>query len=670
MANNKELRFRKLKKNRLWVSILFLTLFTVIAHALLILFVSYFFFHLIDQKLQNEYDRVAYVARLYEDGKLLSVQGRSDSYLILDANGQILEEHGKDTRADISGYISMSGVEDPVTVYPDREQAFITILDSGIAFVDIPEIYRFLKQDPEESVLLQLLDENKSIDMPVWISVPMDQGRAYVGKANFTVYTKDVIVLLIFAAAMALMIFVILLIMLISIINHFSHQRKLISVFFTDEVTGAHNWMWMLIRGEQMLKKRSNASKNYAILNILFMEYRNFCVCHSIAEGEAMLYKVDRTIANDLRRNEMSAHCSSASFAVLMQYNTQEQLKQRIEELVGRLEKIDRTHRFAYKVGACLLEPERENGKIVRRRHINIEEAYNNACAARDSLPDGEESGIAFFDETLVEEQRWIDSVRERQESALQNEEFVVYYQPKYDPKTHELRGAEALVRWDSKDLGFVPPGRFIPIFEKNGFIPKIDHYMLEHVAADQKRWLDEGLSCVPVSVNISRAHFIESDLAEQILRIVDSVGTPHELIELEVTESAFFDDKKAMIDTINRLKGYGFAVSMDDFGSGYSSLNSLKDMPLDVLKLDAEFFRGNTQDGRGEIVVAEAVKLAKNLHMRTVAEGVEIKEQVDFLAELGCDMIQGYYFAKPMPKDEYVTRLQNKQDENTTNTI
>jgi EAL domain-containing protein (putative c-di-GMP-specific phosphodiesterase class I) len=183
---------------------------------------------------------------------------------------------------------------------------------------------------------------------------------------------------------------------------------------------------------------------------------------------------------------------------------------------------------------------------------------------------------------------------------------------------------------------------------------------MLEHVARDQKAWLDKGYKCVPVSVNVSRAHFIESDLAEQIRDTVDKFGTPHQYVEIELTESAFFDDKKALISTITRLKEYGFAVSMDDFGSGYSSLNSLKDMPLDVLKLDAEFFRGDNQGERGEIVVSEAIKLAKSLNMRTVAEGVEVREQVDFLAKQGCDMIQGYIYAKPMPGDEYEQRMQN----------
>ena len=184
---------------------------------------------------------------------------------------------------------------------------------------------------------------------------------------------------------------------------------------------------------------------------------------------------------------------------------------------------------------------------------------------------------------------------------------------------------------------------------------------MLSHVARDQKSWLDEGRKCVPVSVNVSRAHFAETNLAEQIKEIIDREGAPHNLIEIELTESAFFDDTKQMLKTIKKLKSYGFLVSMDDFGSGYSSLNSLKDMPLDILKLDAGFFGGDKHNERAEIVVAETLQLAKKLNMTTVAEGVDYQSQVDFLAAEGCDMIQGYFYSKPMPKEEYALKLEKK---------
>ena len=325
--------------------------------------------------------------------------------------------------------------------------------------------------------------------------------------------------------------------------------------------------------------------------------------------------------------------------------------------MISELETINEDHKFSFWVGVDRIAANNdETGRSIRRRSVDIEKEYNNAGAARATIT-GSDSAVVFFDDKMVEEQMWLDWVNENQEKALENEEFLVYYQPKYDPKTRQMSGAEALIRWNSPAKGMVSPGRFIPIFETNGFITKIDHYMLTHVARDQRAWLDSGRKCVPVSVNVSRAHFIEEDLAEQIRDIVDEAGTPHDLIEIELTESAFFDDKNALITTIKKLKDYGFAISMDDFGSGYSSLNSLKEMPLDVLKLDADFFR-NDDGERGRIVVSEAINLAKKLSMRTVAEGVEEKDQVDFLAEEGCDLIQGFYFAKPMPKEEYEEKL------------
>ncbi|MBO4241754.1 MAG: EAL domain-containing protein, partial [Clostridiales bacterium] len=372
---------------------------------------------------------------------------------------------------------------------------------------------------------------------------------------------------------------------------------------------------------------------------------------------EEKLSDVFRLLDGETDDQEIASHTGSSNFALLLKYEDKDSLEKRLWDIIEKLGKTDDHHHFNFHAGVVLLE-DAASGKKFKLSNVDLDREYNNACNARIAGEDNDDSSVYFFDEKLVEDQKWIDSVHESQEKAVENEEFKVYYQPKYDPRTDELRGAEALIRWISPEFGFVPPGKFIPIFEQNGFITEIDHYMLRHVAKDQKKWLDEGYECVPVSVNISRAHFIENDLADQIRKIVENEGCPTSLIEIELTESAFFDDKKAMLNTISKLQSFGFAVSMDDFGSGYSSLNSLKDLPLDVLKLDSGFFRDISTDGRGEIVVSEAIRLAKNLNMKIVAEGVEVKEQVDFLASEGCDMIQGYYYAKPMPGEEYLEKM------------
>ena len=205
-----------------------------------------------------------------------------------------------------------------------------------------------------------------------------------------------------------------------------------------------------------------------------------------------------------------------------------------------------------------------------------------------------------------------------------------------------------------------ITPSHFIPIFERTGFITQLDDYMISKVAKMQAEWMIQGRKMIPISVNVSRAHFAQEGLAEHICGLVDAYGPDHGLIELEVTESAFFDDKDILIETVKQLKAYGFRVSMDDFGAGYSSLNSLKDIPLDVLKLDGEFFQGDEEGAkRGEIVVREAIRLARDLDMCVVAEGIEKKEQVDFLTRQGCDMIQGFYYAKPMPVEEFEKKVE-----------
>ncbi|MBQ9141255.1 MAG: EAL domain-containing protein [Lachnospiraceae bacterium] len=240
---------------------------------------------------------------------------------------------------------------------------------------------------------------------------------------------------------------------------------------------------------------------------------------------------------------------------------------------------------------------------------------------------------------------------------ALVNREFQVYLQPKISTAKEVLGGAEALVRWIHPTEGFIPPNRFIPIFEKNGFILKLDDYLLEEIARVQAGWLAEGRKLVPISVNVSRAHFTREDLAEHICAIVDKYQVPHSVIELELTESAFFDDKKVLLNTVQKLRMAGFLVSMDDFGAGYSSLNSLKELQIDVLKIDADFFRGADVEERGLLIVSEVIDLAKKLNMKIVAEGIESREQVEFLTEQECDLIQGYFYAKPMPVAEFAQK-------------
>lgn len=661
-------------KNHIWVNIVLCLIIAFATVVFVSLFTDAFSDYILDTKFVDEYEKVEYMAKLYDLNadnnsenvySLLSEEGRE--YFITDNLGKVIYQYGENTMGKNSGYIQMPVSQTEVKkikIYMDSKADDLFVMDDEGNMKPQPLGLLGFAFDLSEQDIDKVNVNKTTVSVPMWMSFDVKGGKqVFYCKTFFRLSLSDGVFWISFILVGFALVTCIIVLMLVNMINTLVNQKRLSKVFFTDPITRGHNWMWFSFRGEQLLKKRRSAKESYAVLDLVFVKFRNYCVCHSVIEGEEMLYRVDRIVKDSLNKKELSAHYSSANFALLLRFKDREELKARILEIIDKLERIDKDHKFTFHVGVYVVENRKNaKGKPVRRKNIDIEREYNNACTARSTLEECDDSDIAFFDENLVEEQKWIDAVMERRRSAIENEEYMVYYQPKYDPKTNKLRGVEALIRWNSPDFGFKGPGSFIPILEKNGFIQDIDHYMITHVARDQKAWLDAGYECVPASVNVSRSHFIEDDLAEQIRDAVDAEGCPRSLLEIELTESAFFDDKKAMIDTILKLKEYGFMVSMDDFGSGYSSLNSLKDMPLDILKLDAEFFRGDTNGGRGEIVITEAIALAKSLNMLTVAEGVEFKEQVEFLASKGCDMIQGYFFAQPMPKDEYAVKMNRKE--------
>lgn len=605
---------------------------------------------------------------------LNELSGSGYEYCIVDLKGKVVA--ASNSKITCSGYdaSSKSFTKDAIKEMRDdigldkneENNLFAAIFGSGekTSFL-VDDIYSSSRAFASalsiaSADLAHMKDDELVVTFPYWIGTAInDKSEILLVRTELSVKIKDYTYLaagVIIAIFIAIVIFVIL---IIGVVRNLHANRKMRNLLFRDNIARGRNWLWYATTSQEILYKRRNANKTFAVVELVFIRYRNYVLCHSVKEAEDLLKKAVSIINKKLGPNELCAHSSSSGLPLLLQVTDEENARARIQDIISTLETISPNHKLSFRAGVCLVTPAKEKVILNQKRYIpDIDLLYNNASAAGISISDTAESGIAFFDSKLVEEEKWLDKVTVRQEQAVAAEEFLIYYQPKYDPRTNELKGAEALIRWADPEMGLIPPGRFIPIFEESGFITHIDDYMLVHVARDQRRWLNEGRKCVPVSVNVSRAHFGQYDLAEYICALIDREGCPHELLEIELTESAFFDDEKAMIDTINRLKQLGFLVSMDDFGSGYSSLNSLKNMPLDILKLDAGFFRDSEDNPRTEIVVSEAIKLAKSLNMKTVAEGVEEKATVDFLASEGCDMIQGYYYAKPMPRSEYELRI------------
>ncbi len=677
-------RFKAFRRNNGWIGIIFLALAYLGMVIIVFAFTDIMSQYVMNAKVVAEVERVAEIVEIYNNSEMpteeaLELLGpNGESYVITDSRGGVIYEHGENTLSHkllavkeaygIKYRLYADSKEDYIFLNDDHEleidpRKVADNLTSGELLVNDMTFREFSLTDeseylPEEIESTLDIDTAKMISFPIWVAIGINNNsQRFVAKCYVSYNLRDMFLAGGFAMVVLMGGGILFIVLVINFVISIHRQHNTMKLFFTDIITREKNWMWFLYRGEPLVKRKYKNA--YAVVNLVFVKYRTFCVCHSVDEGELMLRRVYNLIEASIGKKELISHCTPSHFALLLKADDKQELDNRLKVLINRLKSIDDEHDFNFQIGVDFIEVKKnDKGKITRRRFVDLNAEYNNACAARTSLEDTEASGIAYFDVELVEEQRWKDKVQENQRQAIENEEFVVFYQPKYNPENKKLEGAEALIRWNSPNLGFLAPGRFIPIFENNGFIKEIDHYMVTHVARDQKKWKDMGLDIVPVSVNISRAHFIEDDLAEQIRDMVDAAGADRRFIEIELTESAFFDDKKALIKTITTLKEYGFMVSMDDFGAGYSSLNSLKDMPLDVLKIDADFFRGENKD-RGDKVISETINLARKLGMKTVAEGVEKAEQVQLLKDVHCDMIQGYYYDEPMLPYKYEVRME-----------
>ena len=302
---------------------------------------------------------------------------------------------------------------------------------------------------------------------------------------------------------------------------------------------------------------------------------------------------------------------------------------------------------------------------IVDDKSLSISAMYDRASIARSSIKGRFDVKIALYDESMRERILRGQQIISEMKDALENGQFEAWFQPQYNHASGTLIGAEALARWRHPVRGLVSPAEFVPVFERNGFIYELDKYIWERACVFLRRWLDAGLSPLPVSVNISRYDAFRNDLMDVLTGMIAKYRIPVDLLRLEITESSFAKSTAQLISVVKRLVDYGFIVEIDDFGSGYSSLNTLKDVPANVLKLDMRFLENNENSSRGGNILESIVRMTKWLGLSVIAEGVETIEQADYLKSIGCNYVQGYLYAKPMPEEEYLA-LAAKSDKGT----
>ena len=296
----------------------------------------------------------------------------------------------------------------------------------------------------------------------------------------------------------------------------------------------------------------------------------------------------------------------------------------------------------------------------VKDRLIPVEQMCDRALLAARSIKGQYGKYFAKYGSELRTKLLKEQSITESMESALSDGQFVVYLQPKYRITDRQLSGAEALVRWEHPEWGLQPPSEFIPLFEKNGFISKLDKFVWEKVCEELRKWDDNGYPAIPVSVNVSRADIYNADITDTLLDIVRRYDIPPSRLHLEITESAYTDNPEQIIQTVSELRRYGFVIEMDDFGSGYSSLNMLNQMPLDILKLDMKFIQNETA-ASDQRILKFIIDLANSMDLSVIAEGVETSEQLERLRDLGCDQAQGYFFSRPMPACSFEELLRSE---------
>lgn len=444
---------------------------------------------------------------------------------------------------------------------------------------------------------------------------------------------------------------IIILMMLLLVVELLSSARanKMIEKFaFEDEITGGKNLNYFKQEAAEILKRYKGMAFSVHRFDISNFRYINEAYGHEKAD---LLLKVITEEAESIfSSNEICVRMNADQF-VLLTKNTldlEERLFVFTDKVNARALDIGIRYPIKFKRGVYKIQDTSEDISIV----------IDKANAARKELNGEEKESVAVYSDKMVKDMRKVDMIESTMERALFNGEFKLFVQPKWDISENHLYGGEALVRWIRDDGTMVYPSDFIPVFEKNGFIEQLDMYMLESSCQLIRQLVDAGKPVYPISVNQSRVLLHNPQYLEKVKEVLQRYDIPKRSIELEVTETVLFMDQGKMLSIMNNLKAEDIPLSMDDFGSGYSSLNMLKDFPFDVLKIDKEFFSESITSEASILILTKIVEMAHGLGIKVICEGVETKDQVEMLRKIGVRYVQGYYYSRPIPGARFLEQF------------
>ena len=463
------------------------------------------------------------------------------------------------------------------------------------------------------------------------------------------------------------LVFLVFFLFLLIIISSFArHRKKLEQIAYVDDLTKGNT----IQKFNEIVQEQMKVEKvRHALLytNIQKFKVLNDQFGRKICDD--IIISIQNGIASKLKEGEFIGHQSADNFNILIHYVDEEELNKRLKEWGRAIENI------AFKKNASSPLYIMEYGiYILDDLSLPFSDMVDRTkLALSDNAivhPENDYIRYSYYDEATRHRMIMDKHLEDMMDYALKENEFQMYLQPKYLISKDKVGGAEALVRWQSKEDGMIYPNDFIPLFEKNGFILKLDLWMFEQVCNLIQKWIKAGKEPIKISVNCSRVHLKNPNFLDAYKEVFSHYDIPPQYLELEFTENMMFEDTERLVKVIDEIHELGFECSMDDFGSGYSSLNLLQEIHVDTLKLDRIFFKNSLDNApRRKAIISCVLEMAQSLKMTTVAEGIEIWDQVDMLKKLGCDYVQGYVYAKPMPIDEFENLLfsnskKEKEDE------
>ncbi|MCH4285152.1 MULTISPECIES: EAL domain-containing protein [Bacillota] len=440
--------------------------------------------------------------------------------------------------------------------------------------------------------------------------------------------------------------------------NYYTNNHRLFNIAYMDPVTKGYNTTRFYNEAE--IKIKAHPSNYYSMIIIDIQHFKYINETFGTSRGNKMLKHVYKNIEQQLLPDELMCRSFADKFLLLVKTQSDQEILNKMDQISHSInafnEGLEEKYYLVLSAGVYIIDNPQMSIYLIQDR---ANTARRNEKGAKGTFL---YKCMFFSDLERIRMHREKD-LENRMEESLANHEFEVFIQPKANLKESRIDGGEALVRWRAKDGSLIPPNEFIPVFEKDGFIIKLDLYVFEKVCQYLRNWMDTGITPVPISVNLSRVHLNDADFIRPYQELQEKYKIPTGLLEIELTESMFTENMKIVTDAVNKIHDAGFMCSLDDFGSGYSSLNMLIDVNVDTIKLDKAFFRSdNLDDPKEKTVISSVIDMANKLKLSTVSEGIETIEQFKILQKMNCDIIQGYVVSKPIPEEQFKELLKHPQ--------